>query len=63
MKELFWLKAYIKSQIELYQHRVNLQMPEDGARMYSQGCIGAYNDILRKIEKVGKACHETIQLP
>lgn len=55
MENLSWLKAYLKSQIELYQHRVNLQVPEDGARAYSQGCVGAYGDILRKIEEVKKA--------
>lgn len=52
MKNLSWLKSYIKSQIELYQHRINLQIPGDGARSYSQGCVGAYRDILRKIEEV-----------
>lgn len=55
MENLSWMKAYIKSQIELYQHRVNLQVPGDGARAYSQGCVGVYGDILRKIEKVEKA--------
>lgn len=55
MTELSWLKAYLKSQIELYQHRINLQVPEDGAKAYSQGCVGAYGDILRKIEEVEKA--------
>lgn len=55
MTNLSWLKAYIKSQIELYQHRVNLQVPGDSARVYSQGCVGAYNDILRKIKEAEEA--------
>lgn len=54
MTELSWLKEYLKSQIELYNHRINLQVPGDSARIYSQGCVGAYNDILRKIKEVEK---------
>lgn len=53
MTELSWLKAYIKKQIELYNHRKNLQ--SDGTRQYTYGCLDTYEEILRKIKEVEEA--------
>lgn len=52
MTELSWLKVYIKSQIELYNHRKNLQ--SDGIQQYTYGRLDTYQEILRKIEEVEK---------
>lgn len=51
MTELFWLKAYIKSQIELHKYQINSQALGSGAKVYNCGCICAYTKILRKLEE------------
>lgn len=53
MTELSWLKAYIKKQIELYNHRKNLQ--SDGTRQYTYGCLDTYEEILRKNRRSGES--------
>lgn len=50
MTELSWLKEYLKSQIELYNHRIKLQSNE--TKQYTYGCLYTYEEILRKIKKV-----------
>lgn len=43
---MFLLEKYIKTQIKLYEHRINLQS-DNYVKQYSYGCIEAYNDILK----------------